>query len=109
MPENIHVVGPFEKSFYIVYKCLDLKTWKKLLYRFIDSNHEDEFTRSELTRIESEMFHHIKPMIEKELSEEWTGTKHQNQIGDLKVAEAMRSSFRSYERQGANDGHFFEF
>ena len=56
------------------------------------------------------MFEHIKPMVEKKLNENWFGSKEQNSVADFKIAESIRSSFRSYEKQGVRpDGHFFEF
>ena len=63
-----------------------------------------------LKRIDREMFEHIKPMVEKKLNENWFGSKEQNSVADFKIAESIRSSFRSYEKQGVRpDGHFFEF
>ena len=84
--------------------------WKKLFYRFLDSYEENQETKERLNSIENEMFQHIKPKVEADLNQKWSGSKVQNSLADLKIADSIKSSFKSYEKQGVRpDGHFFEF
>ena len=85
------------------------KDWKKIFYRFLDSYEKDGKIKNKLRTVELEIFHHIKIDVEKKTGN-WMGTKHQNNIADRKVASAIRSSFKSYEKMGVRrDGQFFLF
>ena len=78
--------------------------WKSLFYRYIDSD-----GNLELKRIEFDIFQHIKIDVES-YTGKWNGSVEQNKLADKKIAAAIRSSFKSYEKLGIRrDGQFFKF
>ena len=59
--------------------------------------------------IEKQLFTAIKPSLERDLGD-WSGSKEQNSVSDLKVATTVKNSFRYYEKTLAgSDSSFFNF
>ena len=84
--------------------------WKKRFYRFLDTYSKNDTLRKDLINIEEAIFEKIRIDVEGELNYKWTGSKLENQKADLKIASAIKASFRSYEKQGRRrDGTFFIF
>ena len=85
------------------------RQWKKIFYRFLDSYEKNYKIQNQLRKIEYDIFEHIKIDVEKK-SGQWEGTSYQNKIADERVATAIRSSFKSYEKLSIRrDGQFFIF
>ena len=64
--------------------------------------------REQLLQIEVRLFNNIKTEIQDE-SGSWEGTRHENFVADLKIAESIYNSFRAYERGMKRHGSFFDF
>ena len=85
------------------------RKWKKIFYRFLDTYEKKKKIQNELRRIEFNIFEHIKMDVERKTGR-WKGSNEQNKIADEKIASAIRSSFKSYEKWGVRrDGQFFIF
>ena len=70
----------------------------------------DDEDANRLAGIEMEIFGNIVKDVEKEMDQEWSGTKKENRIADEKVAMSIRNSFLNYERdRKANAPSFFKF
>ena len=75
--------------------------------RFCDSFQGPE--KAQLLNIERAIFVNIKGDVEQETGKKWCGDKDQNSRADIKVAQSVFMSFRSYERGAKYYGSFFNF
>ena len=71
----------------------------------------DDEVFERLQKIEQSIFRNIVKEVEQELGEDWGGSKEQNQVGDLKVAQSVKRSFKTYEtsRKKKSEKKYFKF
>ena len=87
---------------------IDEKEWKKTFYRLVDGYQTVECKRKRLLEAENNIFQNVKKSIEDETGD-WTGTKLQNRLADYKIAAAITTSFKTYEKGLKRRGSFFNF
>ena len=74
----------------------------------MDSYQTDETTRKDLLKVEHKQFEHILKDVEKETGP-WSGSNIQNYLADVKIANSIYSSFKTYEGGMRREGTFFIF
>lgn len=82
--------------------------WKVLWYRLVDGYNGNASDRDHLLAIEKEIFENVKKHLEAD-NYQWRGTREDNRVADLKVAEHVRASFKLYEGGKKLFGTFFQF
>lgn len=65
--------------------------------------------RDQLLSVEMRIFNNIKKEVEDETGGIWKGTRDQNKLADLKVAQSIHSSFKKYEEGRHYHGSYFSF
>lgn len=74
--------------------------FRKTFYRLIDGSDLDENVQR-LRTIEAEVFTVIRE--DKVFGDTWEGSLVQNKMADMKIAGAIRNSFRLYEKNKQKD------
>ena len=87
---------------------LDVKKFRKIFYRLVDGSDIDENIQR-LRTIEAEVFTVIRE--DKMFGDSWEGSLDQNKMADMKIAGAIRNSFRLYEKNRLEnvDTKYFQF
>lgn len=86
----------------------DVRVFKRIFYRGVDTITGEQ--GEQLRKIEEDMFRDlVKHEVEAELGD-WSGSKQQNQMADLKIAKNVKSSFCEYEKnRHSYDDNYFKF
>ena len=79
---------------------LGVAKFRKIFYRLVDGSDIDENIQR-LRTIEAEVFTVIRE--DKSFGDSWEGNLEQHKMADMKIAGAIRNSFRLYEKNKQED------